>query len=362
MTRLHFLGDTQKQFVRGDRISLQAMSQVQEGATDEEPLFPLKAHCWRAVFRSFGIDLPRGLPACGSSAVSAPVQTSAEGESETAVQTTESDTVPAKEPTQEPATSPKPSGRHLALGEDGIEEADAKAFSDAIGVTSRESAYRALCEEYLSMCGDPSMEAGSQGLAKGLALVRRLDMDGDGGDEIVLGYVYDKYPEKESYIPAVGIDVWSFREGRLAYDGQAPFSMWGTNGFFPYLQINARPQGGLVVVTNRCQGSAPITYSHHVFGYEDGTFAELAARYEEEGTPDWEYGVRSKGASGASEWVPVTQEEYDSYFDRYVGDQVLYAKLYSYPSIEKPDDEGDTLDVTLQKTREELESIGKAAK
>ena len=216
----------------------------------------------------------------------------------------------------------------------------------------RYSAYYAKCQEYSTIYGAPSeVEYGSQTkVASGLDLVRLVDFDEDGADELLIGYMA---PDSMQ-----ALEVWSYRNGTMTRDYEGKLSAHTTNGPFWYVEVVRRADAnGYAINAKNCLGSGPATYIDELCGYASGgAFDVLAKRGKQmrENTVYYicpnEYGL----AWTPEKWREVSEGEYEDAFATIAGERLLHLHMFEEESGNIPCDSGSHLADTLEGTREAI--------
>ena len=141
----------------------------------------------------------------------------------------------------------------------------------------RNKAFGEKCSELIETYGAPSTQSQiSTEYATGLCLADLIDFNGDGKDELIVAYAASK--QQDSYgVPPVKVEIWSFDGQDLQQVFQGDPSLWGTNGYFPFIDLYSRAdEEGLAFLRQTCHGSAPIIYSYELLGYkDDGSFGDI---------------------------------------------------------------------------------------
>lgn len=213
-------------------------------------------------------------------------------------------------------------------------------------------AYATKCQEYLDTYGIPGeYSLGQYGgsYSKGLSLVRLVDMNADGIDEMVLcvGNEDARNPHLEP------LEVWSYKDGEIRCDYSGNVSLHGTNGYFPYVEVVPKKDSGYVLSFTHCMGSAPATFVYTLVGYSDGKCDTLAQRSTMGfATYDCYEGRPSDGKQ-------VSEARYEQLFVDVVGNAKpsIHDHLFNENHLQ-PDCEARNLAETLSETRSVLESLG----
>jgi len=240
----------------------------------------------------------------------------------------------------------------------------APASSGVDDTAERYAAYYAKCQEYSTIYGAPSMESVGMksSVASGLALVRLVDFDGDGTDELLLGYIVAK-SNHDSYEQAV--EVWSYRDGSAVCDCITGFSPHTTNGFFPYIEVASRSDGpGAVIVKKSCFGSGPARFAYELLGYgQDGSFGALL-RIANESKYEGTYFICPVAVDAywhTEDWNEVTKEEYDSAFRSIAGETTLHLHMFDEDAVAANCEYGSSLSDTIASTRETISYLAQHA-
>lgn len=141
----------------------------------------------------------------------------------------------------------------------------------------RNKAFGEKCSELIKTYGPPSTQSQiSTEYATGLCLADLIDFNGDGKDELIVAYAASKQPGSYD-VPPVEIEIWSFDGQDLQQVFQGNPSLWGTNGYFPFIDLYSRADGeGLAFLRQTCHGSSPVIYSYELLGYkDDGSFGDI---------------------------------------------------------------------------------------
>lgn len=141
----------------------------------------------------------------------------------------------------------------------------------------RNKAFGKKCSELIKTYGLPSTQSQiSTEYATGLCLADFIDFNGDGKDELIVAYAASKQPGSYD-VPPVEVEIWSFDGQDLQQVFQGNPSLWGTNGYFPFIDLYSRADGeGLAFLWQTCHGSSPVIYSYELLGYkDDGSFGDI---------------------------------------------------------------------------------------
>lgn len=230
-------------------------------------------------------------------------------------------------------------------------------------------AYYEKCQEYITAYGSPSTASygGSTQIASGLAFVRLLDMDADGAEELVLGYIAS--PDSH-HANASGVEIWGYREGRLSPEFKGELSDATTNGGFRKITINNRPGGGHVIVEAKCHGSGPVSFAYTAWGYDSNrTVKALVGRAYREAFSSSEeitYYTCPNGAYGSfldSNWFIASENEYEAVFEPYVGELAIESNLYTFTEDYgmSQNGDGESLSETIDVTNEVIDALADVA-
>ena len=210
---------------------------------------------------------------------------------------------------------------------------------------ARYSAYYKKCQEYTTLYGSPEVASdGSSPSAarygKGLCVVKLLDMDADGKDELIL-----MHSEGPSNALAGAVEVFSYRKGEVVCDYSGSIHSDSTNGWLPFVVLDKLQSGGGALMNQTCFGSAPATFTYTLVGYNnDGAFGPIAGRasgpsadftFSDSSTWGERLYTFSEGDGSAwtpADWQEVSQEEYDATFDSIVTGETTVNLLYQFES------------------------------
>ncbi len=210
---------------------------------------------------------------------------------------------------------------------------------------ARYSAYYKKCQEYTTLYGSPEVASEGNGpgaaqYGKGLCVVKLLDMDADGKDELIL-----LHSEGPSNALAGAVEVFSYRKGEVVCDYSGSIHSDSTNGWLPFVVLDKLQSGGWALMNQTCFGSAPASFTYTLVGYDnDGTFGPIAGRasgpsadlsFSDSST--WEERLYTFSEGDGSTWTPadwqeVSQEEYDAAFDSVVTGETTVNLLYQFKS------------------------------
>ena len=141
----------------------------------------------------------------------------------------------------------------------------------------RNKAFGEKCSELVETYGTPSAQLQiSTEHATGLCLADLIDFNGDGKDELIVAYAANKQPGSYD-VPPVKVEIWSFDGQDLQQVFQGNPSLWGANGYFPFIDLYSRAdKEGLAFLRQTCHGSSPLIYSYELLGYkDDGSFGDI---------------------------------------------------------------------------------------
>ena len=220
------------------------------------------------------------------------------------------------------------------------------------------------CQEALSSFGAPQFnKIYDLRLSVGLPFVQLIDMNGDGADELLLGYMTPSAKYQGNF--DCGIQVWRNIGSQLTCDYQGPVSVHGTNGFLPYVEIVAKADGsGAAIVTRSCYGSSPELESYDAMGYKaDGSFGCLGARSlaaPVDLKASQTYYVSSEGTNFVWEpnkWQIVDEADYNKAFD-FLGAPIIHQHFYEFQSDNCPDVTA-SVEELMKRSMETVESLNK---
>ncbi len=106
---------------------------------------------------------------------------------------------------------------------DGIRESSSEGYTDEYGVDDMDTAYWRICEERLSQYGEGNFESALDenvhNYLSGLGVVRLMDFDGNGVDELLLIYMKD-YDIRSGWYGCC--EIWTYHDGKAiqAYDSE----------------------------------------------------------------------------------------------------------------------------------------------
>ena len=236
---------------------------------------------------------------------------------------------------------------------------------------ARYSAYYKKCQEYTTLYGSPEVASDGSGpgaaqYGKGLCVVKLLDMDADGKDELVL-----MHSEGPSNALAGAVEVFSYRKDEVVCDYSGGIHSDSTNGWLPFVVLDKLQSGGWALMNQACFGSAPATFTYTLVGYNDGAFGLIAGRasgpsadfsFSDSSTWDCLY-TFSEG--DGSEWTPadwqvVSQEEYDAAFENVATGETTVNLLYQFERGGERDG-AISLARTVDEARETISKLAEAA-
>ena len=257
------------------------------------------------------------------------------GESTSAVEASSADPQGGESTSAVDAGNVDPQGRESsnaleASGADPLGRGNSSApeASSADDTAERYAAYSAKCQEYLAAFGAPSIEDPRYPtyFASGLALVRLLDFDGDGADEMLLAYRGSNAEQ--------GVEVWTYRDGAAERLYAGTPSHHETNGGFTHVECLRRTDGaGALISTRHCAGSSPVMWLYELDGVlPDGSFGVVARRAYEQGgsTPGTTYYICPNEGDfywNPDAWREVSEEEYQECFAAF-GEELLHLHLF----------------------------------
>ena len=193
-----------------------------------------------------------------------------------------------------------------------------------------QSAYRAKVKEYQDKYGKGAIEPVSTGNKQlaGLALVDLVDLDGDGADELLLGY-YDKSLEKNVGLDgfkdsgAYQLEIWHFngRDAVRAYKG----AMLASNGGWAFTRFFQYDDDRIVLDTSQYEtGEGSVqSIKCEVLAFEDGKMSPVLtyAAHGVMGTGPESYEVNGEEVDRTEYELTVRHlnEDHDSYTYNMVG-------------------------------------------
>ena len=222
---------------------------------------------------------------------------------------------------------------------------DTEAGCSTDDTKERYSAYYKKCQEYTTLYGSPEVASDGSGpgaaqYGKGLCVVKLLDMDADGKDELIL-----MHSEGPSNALVGAVEVFSYRKGEVVCDYSGSIHSDSTNGWLPFVVLDKLQSGGWALMNQTCFGSAPVTFTYTLVGYNsDGTFGPIAGRasgpsadfsFSDSSTWGGRLYTFSEGDGSAwtpADWQEVSQEEYDAAFDSVVTGETTVNLLYQFGS------------------------------
>lgn len=238
---------------------------------------------------------------------------------------------------------------------------------------ARYSAYYKKCQEYTTLYGSPEVasDGSSPGAAqygKGLCVVKLLDMDADGKDELIL-----MHSEGPSSALAGAVEVFSYRKGEVVCDYSGRIHSDSTNGWLPFVVLDRLQSGGWALMNQACFGSAPASFTYTLVGYnDDGTFGPIAGRASGPSTDfsfsdssTWGDHLYTFSEGDGSSWTPadwqeVSQEEYDAAFDSIVTGETTVNLLYQFES-DRGREGAISLADTIDEARATISKLAEAA-
>ena len=222
---------------------------------------------------------------------------------------------------------------------------DTEAGCSTDDTEARYSAYYKKCQEYTTLYGSPEAASDGSGpgaaqYGKGLCVVNLLDMDADGKDELIL-----MHSEGPSNALVGAVEVFSYRKGEVVCDYSGSIHSDSTNGWLPFVVLDKLQSGGWALMNQTCFGSAPVTFTYTLVGYNsDGTFGPIAGRasgpsadFSFSDSSTWGERLYTFSEGDGSAWTPadwqeVSQEEYDAAFDSVVTGETTVNLLYQFGS------------------------------
>ena len=222
---------------------------------------------------------------------------------------------------------------------------DTEAGCSTDDTEARYSAYYKKCQEYTTLYGSPEVASDGSGpgaaqYGKGLCVVKLLDMDADGKDELIL-----MHSEGPSNALVGAVEVFSYRKGEVVCDYSGSIHSDSTNGWLPFVVLDKLQSGGWALMNQTCFGSAPVTFTYTLVGYNsDGTFGPIAGRasgpsadFSFSDSSTWGERLYTFSEGDGSAWTPadwqeVSQEEYDAAFDSVVAGETTVNLLYQFGS------------------------------
>ena len=115
---------------------------------------------------------------------------------------------------------------------------DTEAGCSTDDTKERYSAYYKKCQEYTTLYGSPEVASDGSGpgaaqYGKGLCVVKLLDMDADGKDELIL-----MHSEGPSNALVGAVEVFSYRKGEVVCDYSGSIHSDSTNGWLPFVVLD----------------------------------------------------------------------------------------------------------------------------
>ena len=236
---------------------------------------------------------------------------------------------------------------------------------------ARYSAYYKKCQEYTTLYGSPEVASDGSGpgaaqYGKGLCVVKLLDMDADGKDELIL-----MHSEGPSNALAGAVEVFSYRKGEVVCDYSGSIHSDSTNGWLPFVVLDKLQSGGWALMNPMCFGSAPVTFTYTLVGYSDGAFGLIAGRasgpsadFAFSDYPTWDCLYTFSEGDGSAwtpaDWQEVSREEYDAAFDSVVTGETTVNLLYQFKS-DWGREGAISLADTIDEARETISKLAEAA-
>ena len=255
-------------------------------------------------------------------------------------------------------------GEELESTDDDAEGDEPEAVDDT---ASRYAAYYSKCQEYSTLYGAPGVTGVDGSFGEGLALVWLVDMDGDGADELVLGYISPIDVTSTRFDD--GVEIWSYRDGELVCDYRDCFALYGTDGYTPYVELYERNDGaGYYLAKDNCFGSGPPVFTHELWGYaDDGSFEQVAGkaefwRIDGSGADYYSCPPGTTGDWQPENWESITEDEYNVVFESVCTGEHAVRFLFSLPEQYRTDAGMMSVEEVIASTRETISFLADQAR